>query len=108
MEQIQRAQIAGELDNVHVAGGAREHGDAVDVCTSEMQPEVGDGGARLGGVRGTLVGVDEVLPAGGAIGGDNTGERLRRVEGGLRIVVAVDCDAMDGGVGVGGVHPVGF
>ncbi len=43
VDEVERAQVAGDLDDVHVAGGAGEDGDAVDVGAGEVQPEVGDG-----------------------------------------------------------------
>ncbi len=65
----------------------------------EVQPEVGDGGVGLSAVGRGGVGVDEVLPAGGVVGGDDGAHRLRGVEGGLVVAVGVDGDAVEGGGG---------
>ena len=82
VDEVEGAEFAGDLNDVHVLAGAGEDGDAGDVGAGEVKPEVGDGGVGLGGVGGSLVGVDEVLPSGGVVAGDDGGHGLRRVEGG--------------------------
>ena len=62
----------------------------------------------LGCVLGCLVGVDEVLPAGGAVAFEEGGGGLRDVEGGLLVVVLVKADAGEGGGGAAGVHAARF
>lgn len=38
VNQVKRAEFAGDLDDAHVARGASEDGDAGDVGTSKVQP----------------------------------------------------------------------
>src|ERR1700722_8110986 len=97
MDEVEGAEFAGDVDDAHVAGGAGEDGDAVDVGADEVQPEVGDGAVGLGRVGGGLVGVDQMLPAGGVVGGDDGTHGLGGVEGALGVAVVVDGDAVDGG-----------
>jgi len=108
VNQVKRTEFAGDLDNAHIAGRAREDGDASDVGTSKVQPEVGDCVVRLCGVGGGLIGVDEMLPAGGVVGVDDGIHRLRGVEGRAWIAVVVDGDASEGCGGAVGVHTVGL
>src|ERR1700748_206141 len=62
MDQVERAQLAGDLNDAHVVWGAGENGNASDVWAGEVQPEVGDSGVGLGSIGGRLVGVDQVFP----------------------------------------------
>ena len=50
VDQVEGAEVAGDLDQIHVAGGADQDSDVVDVGAGEVQPEVGEGAAGLGGV----------------------------------------------------------
>ena len=52
VNEVEGAEVAGDLNDAHVARGAGEDGNAIDVGAGEMQPEVGDGGAGLCGVGG--------------------------------------------------------
>ena len=54
-----------------------------------------------------LVGVNEVLPACGVVGGDDGGHRLGGVEGGLGVAIVVDGDAGESGGGAVGVQSAG-
>jgi hypothetical protein len=108
MNEVEGPEFAGDLDDAHVAGRAGEHGNAGDVRAGEVQPEVGDGVAGLGGVGGGLVGVDEVLPAGCVIGVDDGIHRLRRVESRAGIAVVVDGDGGECSGGTVGVHTIGL
>jgi len=97
MDEVEGAEFAGDLNDAHVAGGAGEDGDAGDVRAGETKPEVGDGGVGLGGVGGGLVGVDEMLPSGSVVAGDDRGHGLRDVEGRTGVAIVVDGEAGDGG-----------
>lgn len=96
VDEVERAQDAGDLDEVHVARGADEDGDVVDFGTVEVQPEVGDWVSGLGACGGRRIRVDEVLPSGGVVGGDDGAHRFRGVEGRTRIVIGVYGDAVEG------------
>ena len=85
-----------------------EHGDCVDVGPGEVQPEIGNGVIELGGVLGSLVGVDQVLPPGDAVALEQGAHGLRSVEGGLLVVICIDRDPGDGGGSAPGVHAIGF
>jgi hypothetical protein len=106
VDQIERTQLTGDVNDAHVTGGAGEHGDAVDVGAGEVEPEVGDGAVGLGGVGGTLVSADEVLPACGVVGGDDGAHGLWCVKGRAGITIVVDGDAGERGGGAIGVHAV--
>ena len=93
VDQVEWPEFTGDLDDAHVAGRAAENGYAGDVGACKVQPEIGDGVAGLGGVGCGLVGVDEVLPTGCVIGGDDGVHRLRGVEGRAGIAIVVDGDA---------------
>jgi hypothetical protein len=97
VDEIEGAELARNLDDVHVAGGAAEDGNAGDVGAVEVKPQVGDGGVGLGGVGRGLVGVDEVFPSGDVKAVDDGGHGLGRVEGRMGIVIVVDRDTGEGG-----------
>jgi hypothetical protein len=107
VDEVERAQLAGDLNDAHVAGGAGENGDAGDVRAVEVKPQVGDSGVGLGGVGGGLVGVDQVLPAGGVIASDDGGHGLRGVEGWPGVVIVVDRDAGECCGGAVGIEAAG-
>ena len=95
VDEVERAEGSGDLDEVHVAGGADEDGDVVDLGSVEVQPEVGHGGTGLSALGRGGVGVDEMLPSGGMVGGDDGAHCLGGVEGGLVVVICVDGDAVE-------------
>ena len=95
VKKVQGAEGAGDLDKVHVAGAADEDGDVVDLGTVEVEPEVGDRFRGLCAHRGGGVGVDEVLPASGVIGGGESAHRLRGIEGRALEVIRVDAYAAE-------------
>ena len=43
VDEVERTQRAGELDEVHLARAADEDRDVVDLGAVEVEPEVGDG-----------------------------------------------------------------
>ena len=100
VEEVEGAEQAGDLDEVHIARGADEDGDVVDLGSVKVKPHVGDGVDGLCAGGGSGVRVDEVLPAGGVVGGDDGAHGFRGVEGGAGVVVGVYGDAVERGGGV--------
>jgi hypothetical protein len=95
VEEVEGAEGTGDLDEIHVAGAADEYGYVVDLGAVEVEPEVGDGFWGLRAHCGCGVGVDEVLPAGGVIGGGESAHGFRGIEGGALEVIGVDGNAVE-------------
>jgi len=95
VDEVQRAEGSGDLDEVHVAGCADQDGDVVDFSSVVVQPEVGHGSAGLSALGRGGVRVDEMFPSGGMVGGDDGAHCLGGVEGGLVVVICVDGDAIE-------------
>ena len=92
MEEIKRPNGAGDLDDIHIAGATEHDGHVAHFGAFVVQPEIGKRFVGLRVLAGGGVGVDEVLPAGGVVVGDERGEGLRSVESGLRVAIRVDGD----------------
>ncbi len=106
VKEIQRAQQAGYLDDVHVALRADEDGNIVDFSSVEVKPHVRNRFCGLRAGSWGLVGVDEMLPACGVIGGYERAHGFRGVKGRPRIVVGIDGNAVKRGGGLPGVAVV--
>lgn len=95
VDEVERAECAGDLDDGHLAWAADEDGDVIDLAVDEVEPEVCEG-LLWGGVlfgRGVLV--DQVLPSGGVEGGDQSRHVFRDVEGRLMVAEVFNGDGVE-------------
>ena len=90
--EVEGAEFAGDVNDAHVVRGAGEDGNTIDIRAGEVKPEVGDRGVGLRGVGGVLIGVDQMLPACGVVGGDDGTHRLGDIEGRLGVAVVVNAE----------------